>query len=460
MKDGGTGAPRVDSVGAFEAPTPLAWAALAAVTTGFAALWWMMLHQTLVAGFGDVQVFFRAGWAIWTGYPLYEVTDHHDWHYLYPPTLALLMGPFADPLPGFAKPTWSLSYPVALSVWYAINAGATIWATAAWASALGRHAALELRPTWLSAYWALRVLPPLALAGFLADDLVSGQTTTIVLVLTVLSLVALAERRPLRVALPLSLAIAIKMYPAALLLIPLLRRDVATLAWTTVLTCAWLFVLPALCIGVDATVALYQTFWIDRLTGFLRNAQGVPLRDELSAWSADMVSVGATLARGFAASAPDNLRPLPGWARRAQIGFDLLALAAIAAAGHRRFWRLRGPRPDAAYAGLIAGAILIGALPAMLPFAELHYWLLSTPLLAILLAEQWRRAGRASIGAGALLFAALANLAFHLTGAWRGQIGRIGLTTIVMLVPVILGLVLLWRQPTVAGGEASLVPAD
>jgi hypothetical protein len=28
---------------------------------------------------GDVQVFFRAGWAVWTGYPLYQVTDQHGW---------------------------------------------------------------------------------------------------------------------------------------------------------------------------------------------------------------------------------------------------------------------------------------------------------------------------------------------------------------------------------------------
>ena len=35
----------------------------------------VVLWKTVELGQGDVQVFFRAGWALWTGYPLYEVTS-------------------------------------------------------------------------------------------------------------------------------------------------------------------------------------------------------------------------------------------------------------------------------------------------------------------------------------------------------------------------------------------------
>ena len=67
------------------------------------------LHRT-AHSLGDVQVFFRAAWAVWTGYPLYQVIDHHGWSYHYPPIFAILMGPFADPLPGYPALPWALPF--------------------------------------------------------------------------------------------------------------------------------------------------------------------------------------------------------------------------------------------------------------------------------------------------------------------------------------------------------------
>ena len=40
----------------------------------------ILLHRT-ANNLGDVQVFFRAAWAVWTGYPLYQVVDDHGWSY-------------------------------------------------------------------------------------------------------------------------------------------------------------------------------------------------------------------------------------------------------------------------------------------------------------------------------------------------------------------------------------------
>ena len=73
-----------------------AFATIAVLILGFLPI---VVNKSVWLGQGDVQVFFRAGWAIWTGYPLYQVADHHGWTYHYPPTFALFMGFFANPLP-------------------------------------------------------------------------------------------------------------------------------------------------------------------------------------------------------------------------------------------------------------------------------------------------------------------------------------------------------------------------
>src|SRR5215813_12148956 len=95
----------------------LAVAVLAVLILAFLPI---VVRKAVWLGQGDVEVFFRAGWAIWTGYPLYQVFDHHGWTYHYPPTFALLMGLFANPLPGHPQPWWALPYAAAVAVWYLI----------------------------------------------------------------------------------------------------------------------------------------------------------------------------------------------------------------------------------------------------------------------------------------------------------------------------------------------------
>ena len=99
----------------------------------------VVVWKAVVLGQGDVQVYFRAGWAVWTGYPLYEVADRHGWTYQYPPTFALFMGPFADPLPGYPQPWWALPFAAGVVVWYLINAACMLLCIHLWATALERY---------------------------------------------------------------------------------------------------------------------------------------------------------------------------------------------------------------------------------------------------------------------------------------------------------------------------------
>ena len=96
---------------AISRPGRREWVAIAIVAVLTLLFLPLVVWKTVWLGQGDVQVFFRAGWAIWTGYPLYEVTDHHGWTYHYPPTFALFMGPFANPLPDHSRPWWALPFP-------------------------------------------------------------------------------------------------------------------------------------------------------------------------------------------------------------------------------------------------------------------------------------------------------------------------------------------------------------
>jgi hypothetical protein len=249
------------------------------------------------------------------------------------------------------------------------------------------------------------------LKAFVGVGWVRGQPTTIILFLATLLLVLLCDRRPLAASLALSVAISIKMFPAAFLLIPFLRRDVRTLAYTLVLTALLLFAFPALCLGWQATVELYRAFWNERLQGLLSGEVNPRIAEELSPWNINVVSFGAILARLVSSPAPDAPFRLPAWATYVQYGFDLAVPLAIAIAGYGRFWRLTARR-DAVlrYPVLLAGALLMAALPVARP----HYWMLQIPLVAMLLAERWWRTGRPS--SGQIVWAALALVAFVATG--------------------------------------------
>ena len=75
---------------------------------------WLAVGICLLIGFGacmerrtalrripmtDLGVFAVASEAVWSGQNPYMVTDWHGWHYQYPPTLAILFLPLAEPVP-------------------------------------------------------------------------------------------------------------------------------------------------------------------------------------------------------------------------------------------------------------------------------------------------------------------------------------------------------------------------
>jgi hypothetical protein len=237
------------------------------------------------------------------------------------------------------------------------------------------------------------------------------------------------------------------MFPAALLIIPLLRRDFRFLLYTALWSTFFLFALPALLLGVDQTIELYRSLWTERLAGIAGGAPSARVEAEISPWQPDMVAFGAMLARTFAEPAADAPYRLPEWAQIVQLVFDFVVLGLVVVLGRGKFWQWSSMQPDRPYAILVAGAVLFAALPAMLPVAQHHYWAHVQPLFALLIVEHWRRAGIATPAWWLVGWAAAAILAYIATGVSLLQpLREHGPSTVVMLVLIGAGFLVLARM--------------
>lgn len=419
-------------------------AAVACVIAGFLPI---VIRRVTVQGFGDVLVFFRAGWAVWADYPLYAVTDHHGWSYHYPPTFAILMGLFADPLPGYPKPSWSLPLHASVALWYCVSVAAMGWALHVWARALERCGMQQFRQDAWNGWWALRLGPFLALLPFIGDGFGRGQPTAVVL-LSMAGFLALYLRGRIRAAaFVLAVGIAIKMFPVVLLLLPLLRRDLRAIVATALWTLALLILFPMLCVGPATTFDLYAAMWNDHLRGILSGVPSAAVAAEITFTSYDMLSVGAMLARLAVNGLPETAA-LPGWANAAQLAADLAFVGALVGIGHRRFWRWGRAQPQLPYALLIAGATVCAALPVMLSVSQPNYVALAAPLVAIAQVESWRRCGQVAPSLGLVAWSALAWIGMVTTETpiWH-PLQVLGLTTPALIGLVGWGLYCLARQP-------------
>ena len=382
-------------------PRPREWIFIALVAVVAVVYLPIVVRRTVVHGYGDAQVFFRAGWAIWTGYPLYTVTDNHGWTYHYPPTFALLMGPFANPLPGYPQPAWAMPYVASITVWYILNFVCLVLSLHLWAGALERYASLQTRPGFWQDWWMLRLAPLLSLLPYAFGGLERGQPSPLLLLLIVIFLLLYLERRIVPASFALALGSAIKLFPIALALLPFLRRDWKFMFWSAGWGLMLLFGLPLVCLGPAVTFDLYRAMWSDHLAGIIGGSMSSSVASEVSPGAYATISVGATLAR-IAGGAAFYASPLPGWANGLQLLFNISVVAAIAVLGHGRFWSLRGTQPAAGYPLLIAGAVLFAAIPLMISVAKPNYVTFVLPLMAILLVEAWRQAGQ-QIASGRLV---------------------------------------------------------
>jgi hypothetical protein len=396
---------------------------------------------------GDLDVFMRTAWAVRTGQDIYTVTDPNGFHYHYPPLLAILLVPLADPPPG-ADSSWMLPYPVTVALWYAVSVLCLVVAVHWLANALEQTSpdpAVRTQGRGSPRWWALRLVPILACLPPIGHTLMRGQVSLLLLLLLCGMAAALLRGRRWQAGLWLAGAICLKVIPAFLLLVPLWRRDGRCLAGCAVGLVLGLGVIPAAVFGPARTLAYYEE-WTQVLV-----RPGLGAGTDASR-ARELIEVTATDSQSFQAIFHNSLYPDPATrphypssgirAAHWLLG-ALLTVLTIAAA--------RRCRGDGAATVITFGALVIVML-LLSPVCHLHYFCLSLPLVMGLIAATWKGGTAPHLGKGMLL-ALTANVVGNTLPHFAGprspfmQLLRDdGLATAAALMLWLVAIIVLWKR--------------
>jgi hypothetical protein len=393
----------------------------------------------------DLAVFLRAAWAVQSGADLYAITDDKGLPYNYPPLLAILLVPLADPPPG-GDQSAVMPFAVKVALWYIASVVFLALAVHHLANALEEVVLAPATGTVAAAtrrWWALRLVPLLACLAPICQALSLGQVNIWWVAMMCGMAAALLRGCSWRAGLWLSAAICMKVLPVFLILYPAWRRDRRCLAGCAVGLVLGLVVVPAAVLGPQQALAANRQ-WVKvmLLPAFgmghdhsrdadLLSVNGTHNQALMAAWHKTMY---LHLDRGLR---PTEIAPtvrLAHWL----VGGALTGIA-LSAAG-----RLRGTK--------LTPVLLIGALNVNMvvlsPAGHAHYLVLVVPLIMGLLTAFWEQSpmcllsrrmrllvvGNALAGAlpllsglGALhdvgvpMYAALAIWAVAVTVMWKGS---------------------------------------
>jgi alpha-1,2-mannosyltransferase len=355
------------------------------------------LHRRMT----DAGVYFRAAWAVRSGDDLYIIADDNDWHYNYPPLLAILLTPLADAPAGESR-DGQLPYFVSIAIWFAFNLACALAAVHWLASTLEecdvgrpmsdvprlnfapRTSHIELPSPSCRAWWAHRLVPLLICLPPVAHSLMRGQVNLLLLLLIAGMLRTLVRGRNGQAGMWLAGAICLKIIPALLLLFPLWRRDWRFLAGCAAGLVIGLVLIPGIALGPQRAVACYRQLAEGVLLPGLTH-QGDPTRakeltDVTGTDSQSFVVVWHNTLNPDRSTRPNHAEP---WLRRAALACGgMLALITLWAA-QRRF--RRPGEPQAAGTFLAWGALILVMLFSS-PVSHLHYHCLCLPVVMGLLA--------------------------------------------------------------------------
>ncbi len=361
---------------------------------------------------GDLNVFLRAGWAVRAGADLYAVTDDNGFHYHYPPLLAILAAPLADP-PAGADRTGMLPYSVSVAVCYLLNLLFLAFAVHQLARALeqtiGGTGESPVHPTggtgfspvgcsrfdWPAGsrgWWALRLVPILACLIPLGHTLSRGQVNLLLLALFAAFLADLLNRRQFRAGLWLATAICVKIIPAYLLLLPLWRRDGRCLAGCAAGLVLGLVLIPVLILGPRRTVDCYRemtrTVLLPGLGNGMDTSRDTELTNQTATEGQSILTVLHNTMNYDLATRPHKASPTVRLLSY-MIG-GMLTLTAFGVFGWRR-------REDGIDIVLFFGLLVLNML-LISPVCHLHYYSLLVPLVTALVANRWQKHEGLSLG--------------------------------------------------------------
>jgi hypothetical protein len=413
---------------------------------------------------GDLDVFMRTAWAVRSGQDIYTATDPNGFHYHYPPLLAILLVPLADP-PTEADPTWAMPYPVTVALWYAVSVlclGLAVHWLASSLEQTSPDAALRSLSRGCPRWWALRLVPIVACLPPIGHTLMRGQVNLLLLLLLCGMAAALLHGRRGQSGWWLAWAICLKVIPGFLLLVPLWRRDGRCLFACLLGLVLGIGVIPAVVFGPARTWTYYRE-WNDVL---LRPGLGTGADQSRAK---ELINVTGTDSQSFQAILHNSLHPDPAtrpphpatWVRAVHwlVGLLMTALTLLAA------WRQRGDGPGS----VIAFGSLVLIMLLLSPVCHLHYFCLSLPLVMGLLAASWEGKADPRLGKGMMLLLAV-NVAANALPYFAGPDARFvqllrddGLATGAGVLLWLVGLIVLWqrgrRALVLAAGRPHVVAA-
>jgi hypothetical protein len=334
---------------------------------------------------GDWNVFARAAWAARTGGDLYTIADDNGFHYLYPPTFAILVAPLADAPAGESR-AGLLPYPLTVLYWYFFNVAclalATHWLANTLETASSGRANVELSFT-TRRWWALRVWPMLACLPTIGHTLMRGQVGLVLLLFVSGMMACVVDRRRLRAGGWLAGAICLKVIPALLVVYPLLRRDVRLLAGCGLGLVVGLAAIPVAARGPRQTWDDYRHWYRVMLAPVVAGGDDTSRARELhDVTGTDSQSFLAMLHNALHLERATRPRQASPAVRLTSLALSAGALLALV------FAYRRCDRND-----VLADIVLIAGLTELMllasPVCHLHYFCLSVPLVAAVFAVAW-----------------------------------------------------------------------
>jgi hypothetical protein len=331
----------------------------------------------------DLDVYLRTAWAVRAGPDIYDITDDNCWHYQYPPLLAILLTPLADPPPG-ADRTGMLPFGASVALWYVLGLLCAALAVHQLASALApASAGLPAYPCWSRGWWGLRVLPIVACIVPIGHTLMRGQVNLLILLCLCGMTAAILRRQSFRAGLWLSGAIGIKVIPAFLLIVPIWRRDVRCLAGCLAGLIVGMALIPTAVFGPVRTLQYYREY-ADKLLwpGLGEGADQSRAKELIDMTANDSQSLLAVMHNLMHFNRDSRPTHASAWLRALHwlLGVGL-TLAIVAAYGRSH--------PDASVRDLqfIGGLIIVMLLVS--PICHLHYFCLCIPAIMGMLAASW-----------------------------------------------------------------------
>lgn len=344
----------------------------------------------------DLTVYLRAAWAVKAGEDIYEVTDEHGWHYHYPPLLAAVLVPFAQP-PAGSDEAAAVPFGTVVVLWYC--AGVALLAAAGpWLAGQVGTAAIHRNGRYR--LWIVQA-PIWILLPAAASSLGRGQVNELVLILLTGMLVSAVRGQRLAAGMWLAAATCIKVFPAFLAIYPLWRRDGKWLGGLAAGLVIGLFILPAAVIGPRRTLELNRS-WLAHIVHPAAAGEHDGQRGrELFAMTATdnqsfqgMFHNWANLDRD---TRPKSASPVT---RLAHLLAAALMTVITLVAGSRS--TIREPHREA-----IAVSALFVPMLLSSPVCHLHYFVLLIPTLIAVFAGQLQAGQQIRpflVGASALIF--------------------------------------------------------